>query len=121
MDIEEHDIAGRVIVPHIVLDLLVIPLELAAVHIERDHAIAVKVVPATVGPVEVRVRIASAEDDEPEFWIDGGRCPHHSTTRLPGIARICLRSSRHPPPALLPGVRIVGRYDAAQLPFALVA
>ncbi len=118
MHIEEHDVADRVVIPHIVLDLLVVPLELAAVYIERDDAVAVKVVPATVRPVEVRVWIAGAEDDEPELGIDRGRCPHHAAAALPGIAGICLWIGRHPAPALLPGLCVVGRYESAQRPFA---
>jgi hypothetical protein len=76
MDIEEHDIAGGALVPQVVLDLLVVPLELSGVYIESDDAIGVQVVPATVHSVEVVVRIAGAEDDEAEFRIDRGRRPY---------------------------------------------
>jgi len=41
VDVEEHDIADGVVVPYVVLDLLVIPFELAAVHIERNDAVGV--------------------------------------------------------------------------------
>ena len=41
MDVEQHHIADGVVIPHVMLDLLVVPLELSAVHIEGNDTIGV--------------------------------------------------------------------------------
>src|SRR5262249_21502064 len=116
VNVEQDDVADCVIVPDVVLDLLVVPLECPGVHIEGDYRIAVEVISTALRSVEVRIGITGTEDHEAQLGIDGWRGPYHRPTGLPAIPRVGFRVSRIPTPLLLSGFRIVCRDKPTQRP-----
>src|ERR1700722_7594085 len=96
---------------------LVVPLQGACVYIEGDNAVAVEVVTRADRAVEIGIRIAGAENNEPQLGIDRWCRPHHRATALPGVPGIAFRVGGIPTPALLPGFGVVSGYKSAQCPF----
>src|SRR2546425_4604328 len=73
--IEEHDRAGRVVVPDVVVDLLEVPDVLAGLRLQRDHRRAVQVVALAHRAVVIRPAVAGCEVEEAELRIERGRVP----------------------------------------------
>ena len=119
VDVEQHDVAGRVVVPQVVLDLLIVPAQLAGARVERDDRIGVEVVAVARRAVEIRVGIAGAEDHAGRAAASiAGVVQTVPPPRLPRIAGERLRIGRLPAPALLAGVRVVRGDETAQRPLA---
>jgi hypothetical protein len=73
--VEEHDRARGVVVPDVVMDLLVVPLELPGLQVERHDRGCVEVLAGAAAAEEVAARVAGGDVEEAELRVDGGRLP----------------------------------------------
>src|SRR5262245_2575903 len=83
---------ARVVVPVVVRDLLVVPLELAVVRVEGEHRRRVEVVtgPRTA-PIIIRRGVCRAPVDEVQRRIVGAGHPAAAAAELPGVTAPALR------------------------------
>ena len=76
-----------IVVPVVVGDLLVVPLELTVVRIERQDGRCVEIVAgACIAPVIVRRRVGRAPVDKVQCWVIGARHPAAAAPELPRVA-----------------------------------
>src|SRR6185369_8798108 len=76
-----------VIVPVVVRDLLVVPLELAGVGVESKHGRSIEIVARTcLAPVVVWSWVSGAPEHEVPFGVVGTGHPAAATTEFPGVA-----------------------------------
>src|SRR4029077_14425940 len=73
--IEEHDRAGGIVVPDVVVHLLEVPDILAGLGLQGHHRGAEQVIARAHRTVMIWRTIACREVDEPEFRIGGGCVP----------------------------------------------
>lgn len=83
--VEQHDRAGRVVVPDVVVDFLEVPPVLAGLRVERDDRASEEVVAGPFGAVQVRGCVSGGEVQEPEVRIDRGRLPDGRAAVLPRV------------------------------------
>src|SRR5438132_11521872 len=110
--IEEHDRAGRVVVPDVVVDLLEVPDVLAGLRLQRDHRRAVQVVALAHRAVVIRPAVAGCEVEEAELRIERGRVPDRGAAahRMVGAGRPGLAATLP-----RPGQRVPAPLDLAGL------
>ena len=119
IDVGEHGHLRRVVVHLVVRRELVVPLQLARVGVEREHAVAVEVVAEPVAAVPVGRRIAGAEEHEVRLGIVGARVPDGGAAFLPRVARprvvagLAGPGNRVDAPHFLAGRRVERRDDPA--------
>ena len=63
----------QVVVPHLVADVLEVPLQLARLRVERDRRVAEQVVAGPIAAVVVHARTADRHVDEAALLVDGQR------------------------------------------------
>src|SRR5438876_9634800 len=110
--IEEHDRAGRVVVPDVVVDLLEVPDVLAGLRLQRDHRRAEQVVALAHRAVVIRPAVAGREVEEAELRIERGRVPDRGAAahRMVGAGRPGLAATLP-----RPGQRVPAPLDLAGL------
>ena len=83
------------------MDDLIVPAQLAGLHVEREQRRGVEVVAFARGAAEHRHGVAGVDVDEPEIDIDRRRVPHAGAALLPDLS--VLRVARRRP-------RLVSRF-----------
>src|SRR5579859_126521 len=84
--VNKHALEGGVEIPDIVRDLLVIPLELAGIGIERDDAVGVEVGAFAGIAIEISRGIADAPIEQIQLGIIRAGEPGGASARFPAIA-----------------------------------
>ena len=72
-DVDQTRRGRQVVVPHLVADVLEVPLQLAGQRVERDGRVAEQVVAGPIAAVVVHARTADRHVDEAALLIDGQR------------------------------------------------
>src|SRR5262249_38822408 len=114
-----------VIIERVVRRVLVVPLDLAGVGVERDRAVGIEVVAGTILGVPIRTRVADAPDDRVGRRIVGAGDPGRTAAVggrpvviLPGIAAgLALQRDRVGAPDLLHRREVGGGEPAANAVF----
>ncbi len=101
--IGESRLRRQVIVPHVMVDQLLVPPDGPGCGIERDQGVCVQIVAFTLAAVEVRARRASRYVDEAQIAIGGQRRPGICR---PGARRLFCVPSRLQRVLRLPGNRV---------------
>ena len=86
--VDEDRRARGVEVPDIVRDVLVVPLVLAGVEIDRDERIGIEIVAGANRAIQVRRRIADHEVHRMRLPVDGRRHPHAAAERAIEVAAL---------------------------------
>ena len=84
--LEEDAFRDAVVVPHVVRRALVVPANLAAVHVDGDDAVRVEVVALTDLAVEVGRRVAGAHIQQVRLRVERAGDPAVRAAPRPGLA-----------------------------------
>ncbi len=89
--LEQHHLVRRIVVPHVLLDLLTIPFQIAGLGIERYDRIGVEVVTLPVRVDEIFPRIAGAVEDRVRLRVVSAGHPSAAAAIFAALARPTLR------------------------------
>ncbi len=101
--------ARRVEVPHVMRDVLVVPLVLAGVEVDRHHRVGKQIVAGTYCAIKVRRGVPNHEVHRARFPVDRWRHPHAAAERLVEVATLLSK-------LLLLGIDIAFKVPAGRIP-----
>ncbi len=76
------------------MDDLIVPAQLARLHVERQHRRGVEIVALPGGPAEHRHRIAGVDVYQAQVGVDRGRVPHATPALLPDLSVLLIALRR---------------------------